>query len=143
MHIIWKRPDNTIAITYPMVEGLDLIKHAEHLQTMRMVPDDHELVAVGVSIPPRDEFREALVWNGTDVVHDMARAKELRRQQLRRERAPLLAELDIQYQRADETNDAATKVRVAQRKQALRDITADGRFSTAQTLHDLRMIKCP
>lgn len=85
MHIIWKRPDGAVAITYPMIEGVNLQRHALDLRKTGIVPDDHELVAIDAPLPPRDEFRNAWIWDGKKVVHDLERAREIRRESLRRE----------------------------------------------------------
>ena len=69
---------------------------------------------------------------------DFDKAKAITKDRLRVERAPLLASLDVQFQRALETG-ADTSAIVAE-KQRLRDITqlAD----QATTLDDLRSIHC-
>lgn len=68
---------------------------------------------------------------------NLTKAKELTKQRLRREREPLLAALDVQFQRALEDNSSTTAI-VAE-KQRLRDITdlAD----TATTLNELSLLK--
>lgn len=143
MNIVWKRPDGTLAITYPVIEGVDLKSHAVELIERGDVPADHEMVAIGAEIPPRCEFRNAMVWDGSRVVHDMVRARDMRREQLRGERTPAMASLDVEYQRADERGDAKAKTAVAARKQALRDITKHPDIDKAKTLDDLRAVKVP
>lgn len=64
---------------------------------------------------------------------NMGRAREIHGDRLRALRAPILAQLDVEYQRADEKGDAAGKKAVAVRKQALRDVTADPAIDTATT----------
>lgn len=66
---------------------------------------------------------------------NMNKAVEIRKDQLRAERAPLLDALDVQFQRALETG-ADTSSIVAE-KQRLRDITADPRLTQAATPEDL------
>ena len=68
---------------------------------------------------------------------NLTKAKEITKDRLRVERAPLLQSLDVQFQRALETG-ADTSAIVAE-KQRLRDITklAD----EAQTPDDLKAIK--
>lgn len=68
---------------------------------------------------------------------DMDKAREIHRQNLRLERAPLLAALDVAYQRADEAGDDAAKADVIARKKALRDLPADPRIDSAKTAEDL------
>jgi hypothetical protein len=76
---------------------------------------------------PPDPLRNAWRAPGGDgrVRVDMPKARELWRECMRRARAPLLARLDVEYQRADEVGDAAAKQAVAGRKKVLRDVTAD------------------
>ena len=57
------------------------------------------------------------------IVINFDKAKEITKDRLRQERAPLLSALDVAYQRADEAGDAAKKVEVVAEKQRLRDIT--------------------
>lgn len=80
------------------------------------------------------DFPNALTPDGKP---DMAKCREALRVRLRARRAPLLAALDVEYQRADEAGDAAAKKRIAARKQALRDVTADPAIDAAQTPADL------
>ena len=67
---------------------------------------------------------------------DMAKAKEVHKKNIRTARAPKLAELDIEYQRATETS-ADTSAIVA-KKQALRDYPAHAGITTAVNTQDLK-----
>jgi hypothetical protein len=73
------------------------------------------------------------------IIVNVNKAKEITKDRLRVERAPLLAGLDVAYQRADESGDAEKKAEVVAEKQRLRDITqlAD----QAQTLDELKALK--
>lgn len=64
------------------------------------------------------------------------KAKEVRKNQLRGERAPLLVDLDVQFQRAMETG-ADTSAIVAE-KQRLRDITEQ--CDRATTVDELKAV---
>ena len=64
------------------------------------------------------------------------KAKEVRKNQLREERAPLLVDLDVQFQRAMETGADASAI-VAE-KQRLRDITKQ--CDTAATVDELKAV---
>ena len=66
------------------------------------------------------------------------KAKEITKARLRQERAPLLQEQDVAFQRALE-NNADTSAIVAE-KQRLRDIT--NAVDTLTTLDDLKDITC-
>ena len=67
---------------------------------------------------------------------DMAKAREIHKTKIRKAREPLLASLDIDFQRALETG-ADTSTIVA-KKQALRDAPAASGISTAASEADLK-----
>ena len=67
---------------------------------------------------------------------NMAKAKELHKGNIREARTPLLAALDVEFQKALETG-ADTSTIVA-KKQALRDAPAAADISTAATTDDLK-----
>lgn len=160
MNIIWKRSDGSVSITSFMIDEVDpateikrLIANARLAQEIAIRDGVtafdgeqylvDEPVATNVPVPPKCEFRNAMVWDGKRVVHDIDRARDLRRAQLRLERLPALTALDIDYQRADERSDTVTKATIAARKQALRDITKHPAIDKATTLDDLRAVKLP
>lgn len=90
---------------------------------------------------PRDRtYRNALRDDGKTLTHDMAHAREIHRNHLREARAPKLAALDVEYQRADEQNDKTEKTRIAAAKQALRDLPALPAIDAAQTVDDLKTV---
>ena len=60
---------------------------------------------------------------------DMAKAREIHKTNIRQARAPKLAELDIEFQKAQETS-ADTSAIIA-KKQALRDAPADSGIAAA------------
>lgn len=72
------------------------------------------------------------------IVINIDKAKEITKNRLRQERAPLLQEQDVAFQRALESN-ADTSAIVAE-KQRLRDIT--NAVDTLTTLDDLKGISC-
>lgn len=67
---------------------------------------------------------------------DLGKAKQIHATQLRKKRAPMLAELDVQYQRAHEDGRDASEI--VAKKQQLRDITKQ--VDAASSLDDLRNI---
>tara|TARA_Y100000361_G_C10998828_1_gene258172 strand:+ start:353 stop:622 length:270 start_codon:yes stop_codon:yes gene_type:complete len=69
---------------------------------------------------------------------DMTKAKEVHKNNIRLARTPKLQELDIEYQRADETNDTSKKSEIAAKKQALRDAPADSAIAAATTEDELK-----
>lgn len=91
-------------------------------------------------IPQDREFRDGWTFDGVAVVHDMNKCRELHKAQIRRVRAPMLASLDIEYQRADEAGDRKRKDDIAEKKQRLRDVTADPRLAAAKTVEELKIV---
>ena len=67
---------------------------------------------------------------------DMAKAREIHKTNIRRARAPKLAELDVEFQKAQETS-ADTSTIVA-KKQALRDAPADSAIAAASDTDALK-----
>ena len=67
---------------------------------------------------------------------DIAKAIEIHKTNIREARAPKLAELDIEFQKALETGSSTTDI--VAKKQALRDAPAATGISTAVTETDLK-----
>lgn len=91
-------------------------------------------------LPADRAYRNGWTLAGGKVAHDMAKCRELHREKLRQARAPRLAVLDVDYQRADEAGDARRKQEIARAKQELRDITALAEIDAAQTVDELKAI---
>ena len=71
---------------------------------------------------------------------NMTKAKDIWRDKIREDRKPKLAELDVQYMRAVENDDATEKAAIATKKQTLRDAPADSRIDAATTPDDLKLV---
>ena len=67
---------------------------------------------------------------------DMAKAREIHKNNIRTARAPKLAELDVEFQRALETGASTTDI--VAKKQALRDAPAASAISAASTETELK-----
>ena len=67
---------------------------------------------------------------------DMAKAKEIHKTNIREARAPKLAELDIEFQKALETGASTTDI--VAKKQALRDAPADSGIAAASDTDALK-----
>ena len=67
---------------------------------------------------------------------DMAKAKELHKDNIRRARTPKLLELDIEFTKALETGASTTDI--AAKRQALRDAPADSAIDSATTPDELK-----
>lgn len=91
--------------------------------------------------PTDRAFRDAWTDTGTQIVHDMEKAREILRNRLRGERAPMLQELDVEWMRALEVGGDVSAITA--QKQALRDITDDPRIDAAQTVDELKKVTLP
>jgi len=67
---------------------------------------------------------------------DMAKAKEIHKSKIRIARDPKLAELDVEFQKAQETNADTTDI--VAKKQALRDAPAASAIDSATTTDELK-----
>lgn len=101
----------------------------------RSVPAGVPHQVVGLDAIPRDRtFRAAWKADAGRIVEDVEKAKEVAKDILRAQRAPLLEALDVAFMRAIEQGaDAAP---IAAEKQRLRDITQAP--DKAQTIDELR-----
>lgn len=69
---------------------------------------------------------------------DMAKAKNIHKDYVRFSRNQKLRELDIDFQRALETDDATKKAEVIEKKKALRDAPAATNIEAAKTEAELK-----
>ena len=67
---------------------------------------------------------------------DMAKAREIHKTNIRIAREPKLAELDIEFQKAQETGSSTTDI--VAKKQALRDAPADSGIAAASDTDALK-----
>ena len=72
---------------------------------------------------------------------NMTKAREIKKEQLRQERKPLLEKLDVQYMRAIESGDTDEQASIATKKQQLRDVTADAGIANATTADQLKAVR--
>ena len=68
----------------------------------------------------------------------MTKAKEIKKDHIRQERAPLLQKLDVGFMKALEAGDNAKMEEIKAQKQALRDATADPAIAAAETPEELK-----
>jgi hypothetical protein len=69
---------------------------------------------------------------------NMQKATEIKKDMLRADRQPLLADLDVQMLRAMEVSDSAKQAEILAKKQALRDITTHPDLLSATTPEELK-----
>ncbi len=106
-------------------------------------PRDVSFRVMPYSAIPQDRyFRNAWcdVTSEPVIDIDMDKARAIHKDRLRERRKPRLAELDIEYQRADEQGDKKKKRDIAARKQALRDVTDDPAIAAATTPEELKNV---
>lgn len=99
---------------------------------------EHSIIVDASTLPNADnDFFDAWELNGETVTVNLDKAKNITKNRLRAERAPLLAAQDVLFQRALESQ-ADTSAIVAE-KQRLRDITK--LVDTCATTDELRALK--
>ena len=93
-------------------------------------PDNKTVYTVEPSKCPTDRsFRDAWSFDGTNFGVNITKAREIHKENIRSARTEKLAELDIEFQKAQETS-ADTSAIVA-KKNALRDAPADSAIDAA------------
>jgi len=143
MKIMISRTDGGVSIMTMVRDGADVAVQLEKWKGIHPGEYASHRVAEDHEVPADRTFRNAWTDAGGKIAHDMPKAKELRKNQLRAERAPLLEALDVEYLRAVEAKDQAKQAAIAAKKQSLRDITADPRITNAQTVTDLLAVNLP
>lgn len=71
---------------------------------------------------------------------NMNKAREIKKDLIRLERDPKLAELDVAFMRAVEQGDTELQAEISAKKQALRDATDDPAIQAASTPEDLKAV---
>ena len=69
---------------------------------------------------------------------NLTKAKDIAKNNLRTERTPVLAALDVQFMRAVESGNTTQQTAIAEHKQELRDITAHSSITGATTVDGLK-----
>ena len=133
--IIYPGDDGIVSIIVPMPNcGLTIQEIAD-----KDVPEGkpHKIIDVS-EIPTDPTFRDA--WEGdgegadlTTIAVNMDKAKGIWRDKWRKERGPLLENLDVQWMRATESRDEVKQDEIAQKKQELRDVTETDLESVDET----------
>jgi hypothetical protein len=115
MLILYPQPNGNIAVVIPTSD----VNHA-----IKDVPKDTPYKIVE-TIDIINEFFDAYEFDqDKGAVLNIEKAKDIKRNQFRQARKPLLEQLDLEFMRAVETSNAAKKKTIAAKKQELRDVTA-------------------
>jgi len=108
-------------------EGVDIIypvsRSIEDIILLELPPESVYSIIDQASIPPTRVFRGAWVYQEEQLTIDLNIARVIQKDRWRAARAPLLAQLDLDYIRAMETSNTSEMAAVVSKKQALRDIT--------------------
>jgi hypothetical protein len=139
------RDGKVVVFTAPVGSPIELLYNSPEYEVTKWGPQRQAEIAsvapINRSTLPSDKyFRPAWEHVGGKIEINMVKARDAHRDHLRRLRAPKLADLDIEYQRADERGDLLAKRDIAARKQALRDVTADPAIEAAKTPDELRAV---
>jgi len=128
--VIFTNSDGTVSIMTP-IEGT-----AEEC-AKRDLPSGTSYEIVNDSVIPTDRsFRNAWKQNGKTIETDIAKAREIHKNNIRAAREPLLNALDIEFQKALETSSSTTDI--VSKKQALRDAPADSAIAAASNEAELK-----
>lgn len=146
--IVYARPDGGVSVVHAApATRVETETEEQWLQRIaaKVVPPgiDRRTIRIiaATEIPVDRTFRDACVLaQDGKVVHDMAKARDMRRDQLRALRAPKLAALDVAYMRALEAGDQEAMRLIAEQKVALRDVTDDPALETAATTDALKAV---
>jgi len=162
--IVYTKPDGVVAIIHPSPRaqregesegnflarilarnievGKQPCRHGKRHEAGSF-PTEADAVTVldRADLPTDYSFRNAWVMTGGKPDVDMGRAKEIQRERLRSERAPLLKALDVEVSRALVAKDDAKIAELEAERQRLRDVTALPSIDAAQTPDDLKAIR--
>lgn len=144
--IVYTAADGSTCLCHPVVSRDDPDGFTHEDALTRAMAKDIPADATNVQtidkseIPADRTFRNAWTLNGKTIAHDMNKARDIHRARLRAARAPKLAKLDVDYQRADERGDMDAKQAVAAQKQALRDLPNDPAIDKAKTPEKLKAL---
>lgn len=91
-------------------------------------------------VPTDRTFRDALVVKNGALTHDIPKAREIVRMDIRHARAAAFSALDAEWMKALGQGDTKTAEAIEAQRQVLRDAPADPRIDAATTLDELKTI---
>ena len=138
--IIYTNSDGTVSIVQPILTEIN--PNTGKPFTIEEIAEKD--IEKGISyeivddsaIPTDRSFRDAWKQNDKTIETDIDKAKEIHKTNIREARTSKLQELDIEFQKAQETS--ADTSDIVAKKQALRDAPAAAGISTAATETDLK-----
>ena len=138
--IIYTNSDGTVSIVQPVLTEIN--PNTGKPFTIEEIAEKD--IEKGISyeivddsaIPTDRSFRDAWKQNDKTIETDIDKAREIHKTNIREARTSKLQELDIEFQKAQETS--ADTSDIVAKKQALRDAPAAAGISTAITETDLK-----
>lgn len=133
------KPDSLLRQSLPFLNG----KTDEELLNwvvLKDVPINTAYKIIENSDLPSREYRDAWKNNGQSIDHDMVKARDIHKNKMRQARENKLKSLDIEYQKADELGETQKKKIVADKKQALRDVTSHPGINSANNIEELKLV---
>jgi hypothetical protein len=91
-------------------------------------------------IPKSREFRDAWEHDGTTIVHNMEKARQIHMVHLRQARVDALGALDMAWMQAIGQKDSTVADAIEAQRQALRDLPNTVPVETAQTVKELTVM---
>jgi hypothetical protein len=134
MPIIFSQQDGRLAVFYPSDNSPET--YQREFERIAADGNDPEIVD-WTDIPASREFRDAWKKGVGKVDIDMATARTIHMDRIRKARDKALKERDVKYLLADESGDSARKAVVAAQKQYLRDIPQNFDLESCQTPEEL------
>lgn len=107
------------------------------------LPSDEPYILMDADKIPNGKYISSFDIVDGKITIDMAKAKEVHKEDLRFKRIEAFKPLDVEFMRAVEQGDTAKQQEIGAKKQALRDVTSSSAFDTAETLDDLEKITLP
>ena len=142
MYIIWELPNKSLAVTQ-VLGGRDANVEIEKIQSEH--PEfTHKMTTANTTFMmkmPLDMFFSAIeIDESNEPVYNMVKARNIWRDKIRTDRYKKLKELDVEFQKAFETNDSVKIAEITSKKNILRDAPNDPAIDAANTLKDLKEV---
>ena len=93
------------------------------------------------SLPADRSYRDAWTHDGTGIVHDMNKAREIHREKLRRRRVALFEANDLKLRDAILDTDLQAQRAAKAERNRLRDVTKHPEIEKARTIEELKGLR--
>jgi len=130
LYIVLKYSNGSIAIRGHLTPSMlerhngDRLAALNQLMAEKVPLQNPDAVATiaDITLPERDYLRNSWTFDGSNVVHDMDKARAIHLAEIRRVRDEELIKLDIPWMKAVEDGDTDMQATIKTKKQELRDI---------------------